>query len=314
MSIADVGVGLDVACSFAIEGTPKTRQAPDTSVYILQESLRRNQEFIRNPGLGGGRQIQRSKKLGAYNPGGDVSMVCGTAEAANLFRWILGGNPSATGSDPYTRVFAGLGALPSITFQKVVPFGSGNGIFDFVGSYCSQAVFDQQAGEYLNVRTSMLAYDVVTDQSAATFAPPSNEQLLRFQDVAVSVRGTTECFDSFDLTINNGITGLTKSCAADAGRPSIRQDGMRPVTGTLRSDFENMDRYNDMVAGTEGALVFTYTGENSSSLTISLNVFFTGETPEVSGPGAVKQGVPFEVLHATSDATAITVTLVNGES
>ena len=80
----DVGVGLDVAFGFALEPTARTRQTPDTFCYITQESLSRNQGFIRNPGLGGGRQIQRSKKNGAYNPGGDVSMVFGTAEAANV--------------------------------------------------------------------------------------------------------------------------------------------------------------------------------------------------------------------------------------
>ena len=315
MSIADVGVGLDVAFGFGIETTPGTRVAPDTFCYITQESLSRNQEFIRNPGLGGGRQILRSKKVGAYNPGGDVSMVFGTAEAANILRWVLGGNPSASGSDPYTRAFAGLGDLPSATLQKVVPYGGGSQPFDFLGAYCASATFEQSAGEYLSLRASTLAYDVVTDQTAATFAPPSDEQLLTFQDVAVTIRGgSAECFDSFDLTIDNGISGTTKTCAADAGRPSIRQSGMRSVTGTLRDDFKDMNRYNDMVAGTEGALVFTYTGENSSSLTISLNVFFTSETPQVSGPGEVKQGVPFEVLHPTADASAITFTLVNGES
>ena len=52
----------------------------------------------------------------------------------------------------------------------------------------------------------------------------------------------------------------------------------------------------------------------SESLTIAGNIRFTGETPVVSGPEILEQPLPFVFTSATSDAAAITATLVNTDS
>jgi hypothetical protein len=67
------------------------------------------------------------------------------------------------------------------------------------------------------------------------------------------------------------------------------------------------------MAGTEGSMVLAFVS-GTSSLTITMNVFYTGESANVTGPGLVKQGIPFEVISGTSDAAAITAVLVNSDS
>jgi hypothetical protein len=310
-----VGVGVDVEVGFSVETTQNTRVAPATFVRILQESLKCEQGFIRSAGLGGGRRIGRRKAKGNKLVGGSVSLEVGTAELEQLFQLITFSDPTPSGDDPYTRAYAGFGDTPiSATWGFNRPHGAGMEYFEYEGSVVNQATITQNAGEFLTAQLELICYDETTDQTAPTFAPPSDEQLLTFQDVTTTVFGSAECFDGFSLNINHGLGRSAKACAADAGRGSARNGGGSVVTGTLNDDFKDMDHYNRYLAGTEGALVFAWAGANSSSITITMNVFFTGETPNVSGPGEVKQGIPFEVISATSDAAAITMTVVNGES
>jgi hypothetical protein len=310
-----VGVGVDVEVGFSVETTQNTRVAPATFVRILQENLKCEQEFIRSAGLGGGRLINRAKAAGNKTVGGSVSFELGTAELEQLFRLVTFLNPTPSGDDPYTRAYAGFGGTPvSGTWGVNRPYGGGSEYFEYEGSVVNQATLTQNAGEFLTAQLELICYDETTDQTAPTYAPPSDEQLLTFQGVTTTVFSTAECFDGFSLNINHNLKTTPKACAADAGRATVHRGGMASVTGVLNDDFKDMDHYNRYLAGTEGALVFAWAGADSSSITITMNVFFTGETPSVSGPGEVKQGIPFEVISATSDAAAITMTTVNGES
>jgi len=308
-----VGLGTDVEVGYAIESTQNTRVEPDTFIRILGEGMKRNQQFMPSGGLGGGRLLNRKKKNGQYEPAGSIEIEVGTTALESLLRLCTYLNPTASGSDPYTRAYAGLGRqITSATWGIVRPFAGGEEYFEYEGAVVNQATLTHNAGEYLEAQLELMAFDETFDQTKPTFAPPADEQLLSFQDVTSTVFGTAECFDSFSLNINQNLTRTPKSCAGDAGRTKIHRGGVATVTGTLNDDFKDMDHYGRYVAGTEGALVFAWAGENSSSLTVTMKVFFTGETPNVSGPGEVKQGIPFEILDATSDANAFTMTLING--
>jgi hypothetical protein len=86
------------------------------------------------------------------------------------------------------------------------------------------------------------------------------------------------------------------------------------VTGEIALDFVNYTAYSRMIAGTEGALVLAFNAGASAQLTITMNVFYTDAAMNVSGPGLVKQTLPFEVISATSDAAAITAVLINSDA
>lgn len=307
------GVGTDVALGFAIETTENTRIAPDTFLEILSESLTHEKEWILSQGLGGGRAMHRRKTAGMSTAGGSVAVELRTAAMADLLRLCIGGDPAVTGTDPYTRVFTGGGDLPSATFQKLVPHDpTTKQAFDFVGSKVNSWTLSQNPNEFANFQLEVFSKRCVTDQSAATFAPPASPGLLTFQHATVTTPDDEICFDSFTLTGNNALERQGKVCSG--GEFDIRPGGRRTVEGTLSGDFTDMDAYNRYIAGTEGTLTVSYSLSASASITIAMNMAFTGETPTVNGAGVVKQGIPFMALSETSDADALTVTLVNDEA
>lgn len=308
------GVGTDVAVGFAIETTPNTRIAPDTFVEITQESLRANQSFIMSKGLGGGRRMDRRKILGQKEVGGSVAMEMRTAGLADLLRLSVGGDPTPSGVGPYTRSFVGGGDLPTSTWQVLRPYSPTlTAPFDYTGCMVNQWTLTQNPNEFAQFQAELFGYDELTDQVAATFAPPADLGLLSFQNLTSTTPDGAVCFDSVTLTGNNSLERNYKVCAADGGLATVRPNGLRTVSGTLAGDFNDMTAYNRYLAGTEGTLTLAYSLSASASLTVAMNVLYTGETPQVSGPGVVKQGIPFVVLSETSDAAALTVTLVNDE-
>lgn len=313
-----VGVGTDVRTSFAIETTPYTREEPTTSVEIAQESMQVKQDKIRSAGMGGGRRIQRRSVNGQRMNDGTIGIELGTTALSDLMRLCIGGTPVVTGDGPFTSVFTP-GELPTSTWQIVKPHG-GDGLqpFDFFGSMVNSWTLTQNANEIGRLDIELFAYKVALDQALAPFAAPLDPQLLTFQDVTVTSSllsgGDPVCFDGFSLQGSNNLARPVKSCADDAGQPKPREVGMRTITGTLNDDFRDMEAHNAYLENTEGTLTLAYAGPNGSSLTIDLTVVFTGETPTVSGPSEIKQGIGFEVQSNVSDADAITVTLVNGES
>jgi hypothetical protein len=68
------------------------------------------------------------------------------------------------------------------------------------------------------------------------------------------------------------------------------------------------------VAGTEASLVVALNAGANAQMTFTLNIVFTGETPQVTGPEMIKQPLPFEVTSATSDAAAATLVLINDDA
>lgn len=309
------GVGTDVAVGFAIESTQNTREAPDTFVEVIQESLTADQAFIMSRGLGGGRRMDRRKTKGNLTVGGSVRMETRTAGMADLLRLCIGGNPSPTGAGPYTRAFTGGGDLPSSTWQIQRPYSpTQTHPFDYVGCQVNQWTLTQNPNEFAEMQVELFGHDAVTDQSAATFAPPADLGLLTFANLTATTPDGAVCFDSVSMTGSNALERSFKVCATESGLATIRPNGMRTVSGVLAGDFEDMTAYNRYIAGTEGTLTLAYSISASASLTIAMNIFYTGESPAVSGAGTVKQGIPFTALSETSDAAAMTVTLVNSES
>jgi len=309
------GVGTDVSVGFAIETTPNTRQAPDTFLEILQESMTVEQEFVKSSGLGGGRRFSRRKILGNKTVGGSISMEARTAGMVDLLRLCLGGDPTPTGTGPYVREFGGGGDLPTATFQINKPYSPTlSAPFDFIGSMVNSWTWTQNAGEFAQMQMELFSHDAVFGETEATFAPPADPGLITFADLTVTTPDGEVCFDSITLTGTNTLGRSFKACADDPGLASVRPDGMRMASGALAGDFDDMTAFNRYLAGTEGALTVVYNAGPSKILSFDMNIYYTGETPTVAGPGVVTQGIPFEVISGTSDAAAITVTLTNDES
>lgn len=308
--MSNAGVGTDLNIGFAIESTADTREAPDTFFEVRQESLMVKQGFIESEGLGSG-VFATEKALAEKEVGGSMSMEFRNAAMADLCRWMFGGDPTPAGSDPYTRAFVEGAAFPTATIQAVKPYAGGLKPFDFIGAMCSTWTLSQAANQYALLQVQAFARDCLLNQSAATFAPPAAPDLFTAVNLTTTTPDGEVCFDAVNITGNNAVSRTYRSCAdgnlavlqaGGAGRPS--------VTGTLTSDFLDMDAHDRYLAGTEGELTIAYSLGAGKTFSIVANIYYTGESPTVGGPGIVKQGIPFRVI----GIDALTATLVNAES
>jgi hypothetical protein len=309
------GTGVSAQAGFAKEGTKNTRATPTNFLGWIQESLDPNQEFIRSNAITGTRYTPR-KALGPKNPGGGINFELQPETMIDLFELMLGGAAQTTGAGPYTHVFEG-GDLATGTFQIVRPMGSSEQVFDYTGMMVNQWTLAQNPGEYANLQLDLLGYDMLTNQAKATYAPDASPTPLTFAHLTVSdIDSNTPCFDSLTMTGANNVAQQQKSCATLAGRPDVRENGRRTITGTLSGDFADMDAVTSYLAGTEGPLEIEWNAGSSAIVTLAMNAFYTKAVPMVDGLGIVKQGINFEVLvgDGNDDTDAITVTIVSTDS
>lgn len=310
------GTGTGASFGFAIETTKGTRVVPNRFMPFLSETLQGNQEFIRSAGLSGGRQYGQRKALGTKLPAGGISFELQAETSASLLRLCLGGAVVTTGaSSPYTHTMAG-GALPSATMQILTPLVDAvtNEERDYLGAMVNGWTIACNAGEFAKIDLDLVAFDEVINSAAATYAPAATITPFTFQNLTTTGPDGAVCVDSVTLSGSNNLAHDPKSCATDAGRAYPKPNGPKTVTGTLNVDFTDFTAYSRYMAGTEGSMVLAFNAGASAQLTITMNVFYTGETPNVSGPGIVKHAIPFEVISATSDAAAITAVLINSDS
>jgi hypothetical protein len=254
--------------------------------------------------------------LGAKLPAGPVNFELQTETMASMLRLCRGGAVVTTGSNPYTHTIAG-GALPSATAQVLVP--QANTITteekDALGLMVNGWTIGCQANQIATFSIDALAFDLIINQAAAAYSPSATITKLTFAHLTTTLTGTGICIDGFTLTGANALNHDPKSCATDAGRSYPREGGEQSITGELMFDFENWTVFSQQVAGTQGALVFAFNAGASAQLTITLNVILQSDaTPVIEGEGIVKYKVPFEVLHATADASACTMVLINTDS
>lgn len=311
------GSGVFAQCGFAKESVKNTRATPTQFMGFVQESMRCQQNFIRSASLGGGLRYTPRKAPGTKEVGGSINFELQPETIIDLFELCLGGVAVTSGAGPYSHKFEG-GDLATGTFQIVRPDAAGVlRPFDYVGCMVNQWTLTQNPDEYAGLQVELFAYDEVTNQSTASYAPDASPTPLTFQNLTVTpLGGSPVCFDSLTLTGSNGIARNYQSCAADGGRAQIREDGRRTLSGTVTGDFRGLTHYASYLAGTEGAMKVEWSAGASAKVTLDMRVFYTGETPNVGGPSVVKQGIGFEAVvgDGNDDADAITVTVVSTDT
>jgi hypothetical protein len=123
----------------------------------------------------------------------------------------------------------------------------------------------------------------------------------------VTVAGTTYKARSLTLAGDNGFEERRFVGQKTTDEPL--EAALRAYTGTIDSEYWDNTMFNRFVSGAEAALVLTLV-RGARSVTVTTNVRFDGESPQVGGPGIVGQSIPVKCIGPSSDAGAITVTLV----
>lgn len=146
----------------------------------------------------------------------------------------------------------------------------------------------------------------------ASASYPASIKPLKFNHAAITIGGSSVNVMSLSISGDNGLNADRRFLGSQYISEPL-EASLRNYSGTIDIEFTDLTQYTRFVAGTEAALVASFTS-GSDSVTITTNVRFDGSTPQVGGPEILTQSLPFKCVASSTDASAITVTLVNSDS
>lgn len=146
----------------------------------------------------------------------------------------------------------------------------------------------------------------------ASASYPASIKPLKFNHAAITIGGSSVNVMSMSISGDNGLNADRRFLGSQYISEPL-EASLRNYSGTVDIEFTDLTQYTRFVAGTEAALVASFTS-GADSVTITTNVRFDGSTPQVGGPEILTQSLPFKCVASSTDSSAITVALVNGDS
>lgn len=306
--------GLAGQFGFEKESTPGTYEAPTHFLEFLDESIKLEIEQVSSNGIRAGRRTKHNITAGAQVVRGSSTHELTTETTGGLLELCFGAVNTTGASDPWTHTFTP-GDLASGTVQVGTP-GTGGTVHprSYTGMKVSawELTVDPSTN-FVILRIDWVGQAETTAESLET-ASYSTFTRVTFKHATFSLGGSEVCVDQISIRGDNALDVNNKVCSTNPGYPTISEAGMRSYTGTATADFADLTQYNRYKNATEVAFSLALAVSANDDLTITGNVHFMGETPNVTGAEVLKQPIPFEFVHATSDASAITAVLKNGDS
>lgn len=302
---------------FAAETTYGTRVAPARFLPFLSEDLNVDIEQLVSSSVRPGRRTRSVRRAGKRQVSGPIKLELAPQGAVLLFEHMFGAR-STSGAGPYTHVYTpGSLSAKSLSAQFLKEDeGSTMRPHDFVGLQIPSWSIVSAISKNVELTLNIFGADTDLAQTGATSSYPSGWLPFAHVVTTVSIAGSDYQADEISVSCDNGLTtGRHAHRSSNAALPrQARSAGFATFTGMLNGDYFNNTAYQRYLSGTEASLSIVMSDGASAQLTIAGNVRFLGETPKVQGPQMLKNGVPFEFTHGTSDASAITATLISGDA
>lgn len=305
--------GADGQIGWKSESTPGTAITVDTFQPIRSENIKQNINYLDTQTISA-RKVLRLTKPGSKMVEGGISMELPNEDIAVFMKHMFGG-VATTGAGPFVHTYTPADLTgDSLTVQVGRPASTGTvHPFTYAGCKVNEWTISANIDEIATLDASIIGMtEVVTTPALATASYASNWEPFVFTEASITIGGSSVgTVRSASLTGNNAVERRLRFGAATSLQPL--EIGLRSYTGTVTTDFDALTHYALFTAGTETALVLTF-DNGTDTLVITMNVMFTGETPELSGFDLLAQNLPFRCISSTSDAAAITAVLTNGES
>lgn len=304
--------GIAGQLGFKSESTVGTPVTVDQFVPVLPgASVKADITRLDSKGIRAGRRVLTKWKAGAQRFSGSIPLELSNQPTATLLTHMFG-SVSTTGAGPYTHT-ATPGTLTgkSLTMQLGVP-DTGGTVRTFTTAGCKIPSWEIACNvdEIATLTLEVMGMTQATDTALASASYATGISPFVFTEGSLSIAGTeVATVKSMSLTANNNLTDRFFMNSATSSEPL--ENGMAEYGGSLTAEFEDLTAYTRYVDGTEAALVMAF-DNGTDSLTITCNVRFDGETPELTDT-LIEQPLPFVCLGST-DAAAITAVLVNNES
>lgn len=309
-----VPTGIAGQLGFKSETTVGTAVTPDKfHPGLLSAEFTGSPERLDSQGIRAGRHTIHSWKAGAQRITGSVELELWDEPLATLLTHMYG-TVSTTGTAPTFTHVASPGDLTgkALTIQVGVPdVGGVVRAFTYAGCKIGSFEVSVSVDEIATLSLDITAMTETTATALAAASYPTAAPFV-FTEGSLSLAGTVVATVS-DATINtdNNITDRVKLGGATSKEPL--QNGMRSYTADITAEFEDLTVYNRVLNGTE-VVCELQLDNGTDSLTIDGNFRSDTETPQLSGPEIVEQSLTGTFVSATSDADAMTATLVNAES
>ena len=313
-----MGIASGIASQLGLkaESTVGTRVVPDRFLEYVSESLKLDQEYLMSRGLRAGRHTPRRRFKGRQSVSGDVVFELAPQSTGLIFKHTLGG-VATMGTNPYTHTFSH-GVLDDLGFTVQIAKPDEGGTarpFDIVGAQVTNLKLDAKVGEIVMATLSLYGAHEDRSQSLASASYPSSWTPYTYVHGVLSIAGSEYAATEVSIDIPTGLrTGRHVLGSTNPERPrKSRSQNTREIGGTIRSDFFDLTAYERAVNQAAASLSLVFTS-GSNVLTISGNVEFDVDSPNVSGEDMLELGLPFHFMHATSDSSAFSVVLVNADS
>lgn len=308
--------GIDAQLGMAAESTYGQFSSPTRGFEFVSETLKYDVQRIPSKGIRRGRRTEQRWKPGNRKVTGDINLELHAQDLGLPLSHVLG-SPVTTGTDPYTHTFTGLGNIDdrSMTIQVGRPSETGTvHAFTYLGCKFTQLGISCRTGEIVNAKFGVYGREEVTNEALATLTYDSEIDPFTFVEGSLTIAGSVVEVKSCDYNIATTLATDRHRVGANAGKPKkALVNGLAVIGGSFVADFESMTLYNRYVAGTSATLVLAFNAGADRQLTITSNVRFDGETPNVGGYELLEQSQPFTAFGST-DALAITAVLINSDS
>jgi hypothetical protein len=308
--------GLAGQLGFAAESTYGTFVAPTRFLELTSSSVKYERERIESNGIRAGRRVLHRWAAGVQRAAGDVEFEMAPQGFALLWAHIIGGTDVITGSNPYTHTMSpGDLAGKSLSLQIGKPdVGGVVRVFSYLGCKVTGAELSCSAGEYAMMNVSFYGNHLDTSQALGTASYPANLTPFDFTKGTVTLAAAGFDVKEVSLSIDNGLSvdrHFLRTTTPERSKEPL-ESNRRNITGSMTADFTDLTALNRFINGTEAALVLTFNAGASAQTTITMNVRFDGEDPDL-GQELLEQPLQFKAVSGTSDAAAFTVAVVNAD-
>lgn len=309
--------GLAAQLGIKAETTYGTFVAPTRFHPLISESLSEEIDRMESEGIIAGRRVLASEQWAAGNVSiaGDIQTELYQQGMGALLKACFGA-VSTSGSGPYTHTLTP-GDLDddSLSLQVGIPDVAGTvQPFSFAGVKATDWELSVDAGGLVMLSTSMVAQTLVTSESLATASFGSGSATpFTFKHASATIAGGAANVKKLTIAGSNGLdTDRRFIGSATIAQPLEAE--LREYTGVVDLEFESLTHMNRFRNANEVALVATISAGASASLTITMNVRLDGAVPQVDGKGVVQLSTPFKCIGSSTDASAITAVLINGDA
>jgi hypothetical protein len=280
-----------------------------TRMPFASTSLGAQQPLLGSELLGYGRDPLAPVK-DAVTADGDV-VVPIDAEAFGFWLKAAFGEPTASGSEPYTHEFRSGGwTLPSLAIETAMPEVPRFAMY--AGCVLDQLSWQMQRSGLLTATAKLVAQGeaVATTSAAGTPAQPALKRFGHFNG-SITRNGT-----ALGNVVSAEITYANNLDRIETIRSDGRIDGADPsiaaLTGRVEVRFANSVLVDQAIAGDPCELEFAYALPSGESFTFTAHaVYLPRPRIEIAGPQGVQATFDWQAARDTGVGRMCTATLVN---